>query len=100
MYSKHPTIRNAEHSGLWGVVNNGSQHALLSADHKGIQMQKDLTNGNLFGKMMQFAVPYLIACFLQTFYGNILPYVNAFDVCFGIPILLLLRDKGNTTTFA
>ena len=32
-------------------------------------MQKDLTNGNLFGKMMQFAVPYLIACFLQTFYG-------------------------------
>ena len=32
-------------------------------------MQKDLTRGNLFGKMMQFAVPYLIACFLQTFYG-------------------------------
>ena len=32
-------------------------------------MQKDLTQGNLFGKMMQFAVPYLIACFLQTFYG-------------------------------
>ena len=32
-------------------------------------MQKDLTRGNLFGKMMQFAVPYLVACFLQTFYG-------------------------------
>ena len=32
-------------------------------------MQKDLTQGNLFGKMMQFAVPYLIASFLQTFYG-------------------------------
>ena len=32
-------------------------------------MQKDLTQGNLFGKMIQFAVPYLIACFLQTFYG-------------------------------
>lgn len=32
-------------------------------------MQKDLTRGNLFGKMMQFAIPYLIACFLQTFYG-------------------------------
>ena len=32
-------------------------------------MQKDLTQGNLFGKMMQFAVPYLVACFLQTFYG-------------------------------
>ncbi len=32
-------------------------------------MQKDLTRGSLFGKMMQFAVPYLIACFLQTFYG-------------------------------
>ena len=30
---------------------------------------KDLTQGNLFSKMMQFAVPYLIACFLQTFYG-------------------------------
>ena len=32
-------------------------------------MQQDLTQGNLFGKMMQFAIPYLIACFLQTFYG-------------------------------
>lgn len=32
-------------------------------------MQKDLTQGNLFGKMMQFAVPYLVASFLQTFYG-------------------------------
>ena len=30
---------------------------------------KDLTQGNLFRKMIQFAVPYLIACFLQTFYG-------------------------------
>lgn len=32
-------------------------------------MQLDLTKGNLFHKMMRFAVPYLIACFLQTFYG-------------------------------
>ena len=32
-------------------------------------MQYDLTSGNLFRKMIQFAVPYLIACFLQTFYG-------------------------------
>ncbi len=32
-------------------------------------MQYDLTSGNLFRKMVQFAVPYLIACFLQTFYG-------------------------------
>ena len=28
-----------------------------------------MTKGSLFGKMMQFAVPYLVACFLQTFYG-------------------------------
>ena len=32
-------------------------------------MQYDLTSGSLFRKMIQFAVPYLIACFLQTFYG-------------------------------
>ena len=32
-------------------------------------MQKDLTKGSLFGKMLQFAVPFLVACFLQTFYG-------------------------------
>lgn len=31
--------------------------------------QIDLTNGPLFKKMMAFAIPYLIACFLQTFYG-------------------------------
>ena len=41
----------------------------LRALTKRYLMQKDLTQGNLFGKMMQFAVPYLIACFLQTFYG-------------------------------
>ena len=32
-------------------------------------MQKNLTTGSLFGKMLQFAVPFLISCFLQTFYG-------------------------------
>ena len=32
-------------------------------------MTKDLTRGSLFGKMLQFAIPYLIASFLQTFYG-------------------------------
>ena len=32
-------------------------------------MTKDLTKGGLFGKMLQFALPFLIASFLQTFYG-------------------------------
>ena len=32
-------------------------------------MEYDLTRGNLFQKMIRFAVPFLIACFLQTFYG-------------------------------
>ena len=32
-------------------------------------METNLTQGNLFKKMMLFAVPYLISCFLQTFYG-------------------------------
>ena len=32
-------------------------------------MQKELTRGSLFVKMVEFAIPYLIACFLQTFYG-------------------------------
>lgn len=32
-------------------------------------LQNDLTSGSLFPKMMKFAVPYLAACFLQTFYG-------------------------------
>ncbi len=31
--------------------------------------QINLTHGPLFQKMMAFAIPYLIACFLQTFYG-------------------------------
>ena len=32
-------------------------------------LQNDLTRGPLFPKMMRFAIPYLAACFLQTFYG-------------------------------
>ena len=32
-------------------------------------IRNDLTQGNLFGKMIAFAIPYLISCFLQTFYG-------------------------------
>ncbi len=32
-------------------------------------IRTDLTQGNLFQKMITFAIPYLIACFLQTFYG-------------------------------
>lgn len=31
--------------------------------------QTNLTQGPLFQKMMAFAIPYLMACFLQTFYG-------------------------------
>lgn len=31
----------------------------------------DLTNGNLFEKMIKFAIPYIIAAFLQTFYGMV-----------------------------
>ena len=32
-------------------------------------LHNDLTSGPLFPKMMRFALPYLAACFLQTFYG-------------------------------
>lgn len=32
-------------------------------------MQVDLTEGSLFHKIIRFSVPYLIASFLQTFYG-------------------------------
>ncbi len=32
-------------------------------------MENSLTSGNLFHSMMKFSIPYLIASFLQTFYG-------------------------------
>ena len=32
-------------------------------------MKKDLTEGNIIRGMLSFSVPYLISCFLQTFYG-------------------------------
>lgn len=32
-------------------------------------LENNMTQGNLLRKMMTFAVPYLISCFLQTFYG-------------------------------
>ena len=32
-------------------------------------MKGDLTKGRLLPLMLRFSVPYLISCFLQTFYG-------------------------------
>ena len=32
-------------------------------------MQNNLTNGSVIKNLIRFAVPYLISCFLQTFYG-------------------------------
>ena len=32
-------------------------------------MQKNLTEGNIFKNLLIFSIPYLISCFLQTFYG-------------------------------
>lgn len=32
-------------------------------------MQNNLTNGSVLKNLIKFAVPYLISCFLQTFYG-------------------------------
>lgn len=32
-------------------------------------MQKDLTTGNVFRNLIRFSLPYLLSCFLQTFYG-------------------------------
>lgn len=32
-------------------------------------MQKDLTGENVFSNLLHFSLPYLLSCFLQTFYG-------------------------------
>ena len=32
-------------------------------------MQKDLTKGSALRVLIQFSLPYLLSCFLQTFYG-------------------------------
>ncbi len=32
-------------------------------------MKNNLTDGNILKGMLSFSVPYLISCFLQTFYG-------------------------------
>lgn len=32
-------------------------------------MQRDLTKGSVLGVLVRFSLPYLLACFLQTFYG-------------------------------
>ena len=45
------------------------EHGKTLMHGKGTRMQKELARGSLFVKMVEFAIPYLIACFLQTFYG-------------------------------
>lgn len=43
-------------------------------------MQKDLTKGNVILIMIEFALPYMVACFLQVFYGMVdLFVVGIFD---------------------
>lgn len=32
-------------------------------------MQKNLTKGSMLGNLLSFSLPYLLSCFLQTFYG-------------------------------
>lgn len=32
-------------------------------------MEHDLTKGNVFSVLVKFSIPYLLSCFLQTFYG-------------------------------
>ena len=32
-------------------------------------MQKNLTEGSLVKNLIAFSLPYLLSCFLQTFYG-------------------------------
>lgn len=32
-------------------------------------MANDLTQGSMFKNLMRFSLPYLLSCFLQTFYG-------------------------------
>ena len=32
-------------------------------------MHNDYTSGNLLKQLMSFSLPYMLACFLQTFYG-------------------------------
>lgn len=32
-------------------------------------MEKDLTKGNVLSTLISFSIPYMISCFLQTFYG-------------------------------
>lgn len=32
-------------------------------------MQKNLTEGKIFHVLIQFSLPYMLSCFLQTFYG-------------------------------
>jgi len=32
-------------------------------------MQKDLTTGSILGILIRFSIPYLLSCFLQSFYG-------------------------------
>lgn len=36
---------------------------------KGVTMKNDLTKGNVLQILVRFSLPYLLSCFLQTFYG-------------------------------
>ncbi|MCD7737129.1 MAG: MATE family efflux transporter [Lachnospiraceae bacterium] len=39
-------------------------------------MEKDLTNGSVLRVLLRFSLPYLLSCFLQTFYGMVDLYVT------------------------
>ncbi len=39
-------------------------------------MEKDLTKGSILNVLLRFSMPYLLSCFLQTFYGMVDLYVT------------------------
>ena len=45
--------------------NNADSQVVSS----GSKISKNLTEGNVFSVLIKFSLPYLLSCFLQTFYG-------------------------------
>ena len=44
--------------------NNADSQVVSS----GSKISKNLTEGNVFSVLIKFSLPYLLSCFLQTFY--------------------------------
>lgn len=69
-FARPAKVRQAESAGgRIGAAQREAVHGQNDTKKRRNMQERDFTQGNILKGMLAFSIPYLITCFLQTFYG-------------------------------